>query len=135
MTGTGEETRDFTYVEDIVEGVMRAGYFEKAIGNEMNLASGAETRILDLANLINDLTGNKAGIISSTRRKWDTKSRLLASIDRAREVLGYEPKTQFKEGLENTIRWFREEWDHIESAASFPPGMSSAVRDLPKKTK
>jgi nucleoside-diphosphate-sugar epimerase len=135
LTGTGEETRDFTYVEDIVEGVMRAGFYEKAIGNEMNLASGEETRIIDLANLINELTGNKAGIVSSTRRKWDTKSRLLASIDRARSVLGYEPKTKFNEGLKNTIDWFRDEWDHIKSAASFPPGMSSAVRDLPKKTK
>lgn len=135
LTGTGEETRDFTYVDDIVEGVMRAGFYEKAIGNEMNIASGAETRILDLANLINELTGNSAGIVSSKRRKWDTKSRLLASIDRAREVLGYEPKTQFKEGLEKTIRWFRDEWDNIKAAASFPPGMSSAVRDLPKETK
>ena len=134
MTGTGEETRDFTYVEDIAEGVMRAGYFEKAIGQEMNLASGAETRILDLANMINELTGNKAGIAPSQRRKWDTKSRLLASIDRAKDMLGYEPKTQFKDGLANTINWFREEWDNIKKAASFPPGMSSAVRVLPKKS-
>lgn len=133
LTGTGEETRDFTYVEDIAEGVMRAGFCEKAIGQEMNLASGVETRIIDLATMINDLTGNKAGIITSQRRKWDTKSRLLASIDRAKDLLGYEPKIQFNDGLANTIRWFREEWDNIKKSASFPPGMSSAVRDLPKK--
>ncbi len=133
LTGTGEETRDFTYVEDIVEGVMRAGFYEKAIGQEMNLASGTETRIIDLATMINDLTGNKAGIITSQRRKWDTKSRLLASIDHAKDLLGYEPKTPFNDGLANTIRWFREEWENIKGSASFPPGMSSAVRDLPKK--
>ena len=134
LTGTGEETRDFTYVEDIVDGVLRAGYFEKAIGQEMNLASGKETRIIDLVTLINDLTGNKAGIVSSKRRKWDTKSRLLASIDRAKELLGYEPKTEFKEGLVHTIDWFKKDWENIKLSASFPPGMSSAVRDLPKKS-
>jgi nucleoside-diphosphate-sugar epimerase len=131
ITGTGEETRDFTYVEDIADGMMRAGYFEKAIGQEMNLASGVETHISDLATMINELTGNKAGILFSKRRKWDTKSRLLASIDRARELLGYEPKTSFKEGLAKTVQWFRDEWDNIKASASFAPGMSSAVRDLP----
>lgn len=132
LTGTGEETRDFTYVEDIVDGLLRAGYFQKAVGQEMNLASGVETRIIDLATMINELTGNKAGILFSKRRKWDTKSRLLASIDRAKELFDYQPKTSFKEGLTNTIQWFRDEWENIKKSASFAPGMSSAVRDLPK---
>lgn len=128
LTGTGEETRDFTYVEDIVDGLLRAGYFEKAIGNEMNLASAEETRIVDLANMVNELTGNKAGISFSQRRKWDTKSRLLASIDRAKDLLGYTPHTSFQQGLTNTIAWFRTNWDNIAASASFEPGMSSAVR-------
>ncbi|MBI3578167.1 MAG: NAD-dependent epimerase/dehydratase family protein, partial [Ignavibacteriales bacterium] len=132
LTGTGEETRDFTYVEDIVDGLLRAGYFQKAIGQEMNLASGVETRIIDLATMINELTGNNAGILFSKRRKWDTKSRLLASIDRAKELFDYQPKTSFKDGLTNTIQWFRNEWENIKQSASFAPGMSSAVRDLPK---
>jgi nucleoside-diphosphate-sugar epimerase len=130
ITGTGEETRDFTYVEDIADGMMRAGYFEKAIGREMNLGSAAETRIIDLATMINELTGNKAGIVFSKRRKWDTKSRLLASIDRARDLLGYEPKTSFEEGLAKTVQWFRQEWENIKASASFTPGMSSAVREI-----
>jgi UDP-glucose 4-epimerase len=130
ITGTGEETRDFTYVEDIADGMMRAGYFEKAIGQEMNLASAAETRIIDLAKMINELTGNKAGILFSKRRKWDTKSRLLASIDRAKTELGYEPKTMFREGLINTIQWFRDNWENVKTSASFAPGMSSALRDV-----
>lgn len=128
LTGTGEETRDFTYVEDITDGLLRAGYFPKAIGNEMNLASAVETRILDLANMINDLTGNKAGIAFTKRRKWDTKSRLLASVDRAKDLLGYSPDTPFQQGLMNTIAWFRNNWDNIVASASFEPGMSSAVR-------
>jgi UDP-glucose 4-epimerase len=128
ITGTGEETRDFTYVEDIVDGLLRAGYFEQAIGQEMNLASGAETKIGDLAVWINELTDNKAGIAFSQRRKWDTKSRILASVDRAKELVGYAPCTPFKVGLSNTIGWFRSNWDNILTSASFEPGMSSAVR-------
>ena len=130
ITGTGEETRDFTYVGDIVEGLLRAGIMENAVGQEFNLASGRETPIVDLANMINDATGNTAGIRFAARRKWDTKSRLLASIDRARELIGYEPQTSFDEGLQRTVQWFRDNWDKIEASARFGPGVSSAVREM-----
>jgi UDP-glucose 4-epimerase len=130
ITGSGEETRDFTYVADIVDGLLRAGAMESAVGQEFNLASGEETRIIDLAKMINDATENKAGIKFTERRKWDTKSRLLASIDRARQLIGYEPKTSFEVGLKNTINWFKENWDKIEASARFGPGVSSAVRDF-----
>lgn len=128
ITGNPDATRDFTYVSDLVDGLLRAGYFEQAIGSEMNLASEKETRIGDLAEMINMLTGNKAGIVIAGKRKWDTKSRLLASCDKARKILGYEPSMKFDDGLKNTIQWFRDNWDNIEKSASFPPGMSSAVR-------
>jgi nucleoside-diphosphate-sugar epimerase len=130
ITGTGEETRDFTYVGDIVDGLLRAGYFESAIGQEFNLASGKETKIIDLANMINELTDNKAGIRFASRRKWDTKSRLLASIERARKLIGYEPNTPIEGGLRKTIQWFRENWDKIDASAHFGPGVSSAVREM-----
>jgi UDP-glucose 4-epimerase len=130
ITGTGEETRDFTYVGDIVDGLLRAGAFEKAVGQEFNLASGVETRIIDLANMVNEAIGNPAGIRVAQRRKWDTKSRLLASVDRARELIGYNPATPFKKGLQNTIQWFRDNWDLIESSASFGPGVSAAVKEM-----
>lgn len=129
ITGTGNETRDFTYVGDLVDGLLRAGYFEKAIGQEFNLASGKETKIIDLARMINKAVGNKAGVKFVSRRKWDTKSRLLASVDRAKELIGYQPKTDFKKGLANTIQWFKKNWKNIEQSASFEPGISSAVRD------
>jgi nucleoside-diphosphate-sugar epimerase len=128
VTGTGDETRDFTYVGDVAEGLLKAGYSEQAIGQEFNLASGAETRIVDLANLINKLTNNEAGLIFTERRKWDTKTRLLASIDKARELIDYNPKKSFEQGIQQTIGWFEEKWDLIQASASFGPGMSSAVR-------
>ena len=132
ITGTGEETRDFTYVGDLVDGILRAGYFEEAVGEAINLASGREIKIIDLANLVNRLTGNKGGIKFAERRKWDTKPRLLASIEKAKKLIGYEPKTDFEEGIKNTIKWFEENWDLIEKSADFGPGISSAVREVCK---
>ncbi len=129
-TGSGEETRDFTYVMDIVDALLRAGYYKQAIGQEMNIASGRETNILRMAESINELTGNRAGIIHGEHRVWDTKKRLLASIDRAKELLGYEPKMEFGDGLQTTIQWFRDNWDSIRRDAEFPPGMSAAVRGV-----
>lgn len=127
LTGDGDETRDFTYVMDIVDGLLRAGYYEGAIGQEVNIASGSEVNIRKMAERINELTGNRAGIIRTKRRQWDTKKRLLASIERAKDLLGYTPQTPFDEGLELTIKWFRDNWDQIKRDAEFPPGMSSAV--------
>jgi nucleoside-diphosphate-sugar epimerase len=115
-------------VDDIADALLRAGYYKEALGQEMNIASAKEIAILDLANMINRLTNNIAQIKFTDLRKWDTKSRLLASIDRAKELLGYNPKMDFEEGLKRTIQWFKENWDKIEASAEFPPGMSSAVR-------
>ena len=81
-----------------------------------------------MANLILAATGSKAGIRFAERRKWDTKSRLLASIDRARTVIGYDPRTTFETGLERTVQWFRDHRERIDAAARFGPGASSAVR-------
>ena len=132
ITGTGEETRDFTYVDDIIDALLHAGVFESAIGQEFNLASGKETKIIDLAQIINKATGNTQGIRFVKRRKWDTKPRLLASIDRARELIEYEPNTPFETGIKNTIQWFLNHWKQIEISICFNPGISSAVREIYK---
>jgi nucleoside-diphosphate-sugar epimerase len=130
ITGTGEETRDFTYVGDIVDGMLRAGYYKEAVGEALNLASGREIKIIELANMINELAGNKAGVRFVKKRKWDTKDRLLASIEKAKRLIGYNPNTDFKEGLERTIEWFKDNWEKIKISADFPPGISSAVREI-----
>ena len=119
ITGTGEETRDWTYVGDIVDGLLRAGVVPGAVGEAINLASGKEKRVIDVATWINELTENNSGVVYKERRQWDTKSRLLASIDKAGRVLGYEPKTSFREGLRETVRWFHENWSNIEASARF----------------
>jgi nucleoside-diphosphate-sugar epimerase len=119
ITGTGEETRDFTYVDDIVDGTLRMGVVEEAVGEAINLASGAETRIIDLANWINEITGNKSGVVFKPRRDWDKAIRRRASIEKARRILGYEPKTDMKTGLRKVYEWIKENRDKIEACVRF----------------
>jgi nucleoside-diphosphate-sugar epimerase len=119
ITGTGEETRDFTFVDDIVDGTLRMGVVEEAIGEAINLASGTETRIIDLANWINEITGNKAGVVFKPRRDWDKAIRRRASIEKAKRILGYEPKTDMKAGLKRVYEWISENRDKIEKVVKF----------------
>jgi len=119
ITGTGEETRDFTFVDDIIDGTLRMGFVKEAVGEAINLASGTETRIIDLANWINELTGNSAGIIFKPRRDWDKAVRRRASIEKAKKILGYEPKTDIKTGLERTYKWILENKDRIKHSVKF----------------
>jgi len=119
ITGTGEETRDFTYISDIVDGLLVMAYSEEAVGEAINLGTGREIRIRDLATWVNELTKNDAGIVFRERRNWDKKTRLLASIDKARKTLGYEPKTEFSEGLKRVHQWFVENWENIRKSADF----------------
>jgi nucleoside-diphosphate-sugar epimerase len=114
ITGSGEETRDFTFVEDIVDGTLRIGAVKEAVGEAINLASETETRVIDLANWINKLTGNEDGIVFRPRRDWDKVVKRRASIEKARKILGYEPKTEMKAGLKKTYEWFKENWGNIE---------------------
>ncbi|APT72101.1 nucleotide sugar epimerase [Thermosipho sp. 1063] len=128
ITGTGEETRDFTYVGDIVDGLLRMGYYKEAIGEAFNLAAGREIKIKYLAEKVNELTGNKAGIIFKERRKWDTKPTLLASNEKAKKLLEFNPDPDFDKRLAETVEWFKENWENIKKFAQFGPGVSSAVR-------
>ncbi len=128
ITGTGEETRDFTYVLDLVQGLIKAGYYREAIGENFNLAAGVEISIKDMAAMVNEVTGNKSPIIFKPRRKWDTKPRLLASIEKAEKLVKYKPMQNFRDGFIENITWFKDNWETIEKLADFPPGLSSAVR-------
>lgn len=105
ITGTGEETRDFTYIGDIAAGMVRALSHSTAPGETFNLASGRPTTINALAAMINELTGNVAGVVHGPRRSWDRIGHRAGSIDRARAVLGYEPMTSLADGLRATYEW------------------------------
>jgi nucleoside-diphosphate-sugar epimerase len=129
ITGTGEETRDFSYVLDLMQGLIKAGFYQEAVGENFNLAAGKEIAIKDMAKLVNEVTGNSTDLEYKPRRKWDTKPRLLASIDKAQKLIKYHPLVEFKDGFLKNIEWFKDNWDIITNMADFSPGMSSAVRN------
>lgn len=119
ITGDGTETRDWTYVGDIVNGLLAMGVREEAIGEAFNLGAGQEQRVIDMANEVNRLTGNSAGIKFTQRRDWDAKTHLLSCITKADTRLSYHPKMKFEDGLKEVHRWFMENWPNIEKSVEF----------------
>lgn len=114
VEGEGIASRDFIFVQDIVTGLMRCALAGKP-GDVYNLASGNETSISHLANLINELTGNKTPIEFRPRRDWDHSGRRFGSTEKAKREIGFEAETSLREGLEKTIAWTRENLELIES--------------------
>lgn len=119
ITGSGEETRDFTYVGDVVNGILRSAILDSAVGEPINLASGRETKIIDLAKMVNRLTGSTQGVIFQEKRNWDKSTRRRASIDKAGKLLDYHPSRDLEKGIGITVKWFKENWDHIQEDAKF----------------
>jgi len=119
ITGTGEETRDFTFVEDIVDGTLRLGVIPEAVGDAFNLASETETKVIDIANMVNEISGNHNGVEFVSKRDWDKITRRRASIEKAKRVLGYEPKMEIKEGIKRTFDWLLQNRERIEESARF----------------
>ena len=119
ITGEGTETRDWTFVDDICNGLLAMAIEEEAIGEAINLGSGQDHRVIDMANRVNELSGNEAGIEFKERRNWDAKTKLLSSIDKAKDILGYKPTVSFDDGLVKVHDWFETNWDNIQESAEF----------------
>ncbi|MFC1911846.1 NAD-dependent epimerase/dehydratase family protein [Chloroflexota bacterium] len=119
ITGTGKETRDFTFVDDIVDGTLRLGVIPEAVGDAFNLASETETRVIDIAGMVNKVTENPNGVAFTARRDWDKIVRRRASIEKAKRVLGYQPKTQIEDGIGKVYDWIVENRAKIETSAKF----------------
>lgn len=119
ITGDGSETRDWTFVGDIVNGLLSMGIEESAIGEAINLGSGKDHKVIDMANTVNSLTGNPEGINYVARRNWDAKTKLLSSIDKAKDILDYKPTVSFDDGLKRVHNWFTDNWENIEDSAEF----------------
>ncbi|MEO1034882.1 MAG: NAD-dependent epimerase/dehydratase family protein [Pseudomonadota bacterium] len=119
ITGTGEETRDFIFVDDLVDGLMRAALKDAAHGEAINLGTGQETRIIDLAESVIRLTGSSSSIEYAPRRAWDNSRTRQADISRASELLGLAPSVRLEQGLLETVQWFRENFEQIDRSSEF----------------
>lgn len=109
----GIASRDFIYVEDIVEGLLSCA-FNGLPGEVYNLASGRETSIIELAQMINQLTENKAGITFLPPRPWDHSGNRFGSTAKAEKELGFKASIFLEEGLKRTVTWTHENLTAIE---------------------
>jgi UDP-glucose 4-epimerase len=114
VEGDGNASRDFIYVQDIVNGLILCATIGKP-GDVYNLASGVETSILELAETINQLTGNKADIEFRPGRKWDHSGRRFGSTVKSKQELGFEAQVSLRDGLQKTVQWTKDNMDLIES--------------------
>ncbi len=104
--GDGEHARDFTYVANVVDGVLRACTAERASGEVINVATGGRISLNTLFKTIRELVGANIEPIYADPRPGDVKDS-QADISKARRILGYEPTISFEDGLAKTVAWYR----------------------------
>ena len=105
--GDGSQTRSFCYVDDLIEAIIKLMNTEKGFTGPVNLGNPFEFSILELAEIIIDLTNSKSKLIFNDLPQDDPKQR-QPDITLAKEKLNWEPKIQLKEGLPKTIKYFDE---------------------------
>jgi UDP-glucose 4-epimerase len=119
--GDGEQTRDFTYVENVVQANLLAMLANVRSGSVMNVATARSITINQLYDRVALLCGSSRRPRYEPARAGDVRYS-MADISTAREFLGYEPRVSFEEGLEKTLAWFRAHTPHRQKSA--PTGKS-----------
>jgi UDP-glucose 4-epimerase len=125
----GVTTRDFIFVEDIVDGLLACARGGRP-GEVYNLASGVETSILDLARLVNELTGSPTPIALAPAREWDRSGKRFGAPDKAHNELDFVAATPLRAGLQRTIEWTRGNRETIRRCMVQHAGFLPAVRDI-----
>jgi UDP-glucose 4-epimerase len=106
--GDGSQTRDFSYVSDTARGILLAGRADAAVGLTLNLGSGREVSILDLAQLVAQAAGRSPAEVRHDPERPGDVRRLLADSTSARETLGYQGQVSLAEGLARLRAWYDE---------------------------
>lgn len=105
--GDGLQSRDFTYIDNVVEANLLAARAKSTNGEVLNIASGAAVTINEVIDIINDLMGKNIKPVYKPPRPGDVKHS-LADISLAQQLIGFAPAIQFRQGLEMSIDWYRE---------------------------
>ncbi len=103
--GDGKQSRDFTYIDNVVQGNLAAADATEAVGHSINVACGSQTSLLQLVAAINEVLGTKIEPIFEESRAGDVRES-LADITAARALLDYEPQIDFDEGLRYSIEYY-----------------------------
>jgi nucleoside-diphosphate-sugar epimerase len=107
-TTKGKQTREFNFVENIIDGFILAAQKKKAVGQVINIGSGNEIAIKDLVLKIAELTHTKSELkIGALPYRPTEIWRMCADNSRAKKILGWKPKISFEDGLKKTIEWYK----------------------------
>ncbi len=106
VCGDGEQSRDFTFVENAVQANLLACAAEGVAGQVFNVGTGERCTLNDVLQVLSGIAGKKLDAEYVAPRSGDVRHS-LADIERARRLLGYDPKVRFEEGLRETVSWFR----------------------------
>ncbi len=113
--GDGTQTRDFTDVSDTVRGLMAAGESDALVGDVVNIARGQEVNVRDLAQIVLDTLPESKSVIEHQAPRPGDVMRHYADISKAKQVLGFEPKIEIREGVRRYVDWLmRSEFDPRE---------------------
>jgi nucleoside-diphosphate-sugar epimerase len=107
LYGSGRQERDFTYVADVVAAVVAAGTVDVEPGTVLNVAGGHSTTMVALIDLVGELAGNPVALERHPDEPGNV-ARTGGSIERARAVLGWEPKASLRDGLTRQLEWHRD---------------------------
>ena len=109
LTTDGKQTREFNFVENLVDSFVLAAHKDEAIGHIINIGSGEEISIRDLAKEVHNLTNSSSELrIGELANRPTEIWRMATDTERAKYLLGWEPKVSFKEGLQHTVNWYKE---------------------------
>lgn len=103
--GTGQQSRDFTYIDNVVEANILATIVKGVSGEVFNVASGEDYSILELVKILNKIMNKSIKAVFMPPRQGDV-FKTLADISKIKKLLGYEVKVDFKEGMKRTVEWF-----------------------------
>ncbi|MDR1397036.1 MAG: NAD-dependent epimerase/dehydratase family protein [Desulfarculales bacterium] len=104
--GDGRQSRDFTFVNDIVDGIMAAGFREEALGQTFNLGGGNQASVNRVIDILQDKIGVKARVVYREKARGDVRD-TLADISLAARLLGFAPRFGLEQGLQEEVEWLR----------------------------
>jgi UDP-glucose 4-epimerase len=110
--GDGSQTRDFTFVDDTAEGIMRAGCCDKLVGDVVNVAFGQEVSISEIAKQVQARVSGAPSSVSHVEARPGDVHRHYADIAKAKELLDWSPRVDLATGLDRTIEWFEAQGIH-----------------------
>lgn len=107
MYGDGSTSRDYTYIDDILQGIIAAMKYDQSDFEIINLGNNYSIELRDLISLLEEVAGKKASMEELPEQPGDVP-KTFADIEKAKRLLDYEPRTQLKDGLKNFLDWFQQ---------------------------